>query len=44
MGLTYVQLLVRRHGGEITCESTLGAGTTFTFTIPHTRSQSVSWA
>jgi signal transduction histidine kinase len=44
MGLTYVQLLVRRHGGEITCESTLGEGTTFTFTIPHTRSQSVSCA
>ncbi len=35
MGLAYVQTLVRRHGGEITCQSTLGAGTTFTFTIAH---------
>ena len=33
MGLAYVQMLVRRHGGEITCQSTLGVGTTFTFTI-----------
>ncbi len=33
MGLAYVRALVRRHGGEITCQSTLGAGTTFTFTI-----------
>jgi PAS domain S-box-containing protein len=35
MGLAYVQLLVRRHGGEITCQSTLGVGTTLTFTIAH---------
>jgi PAS domain S-box-containing protein len=33
MGMAYVQALVRRHGGQITCESVLGAGTTFTFTI-----------
>ena len=33
MGLAYVRTLVRRHGGEITCQSTLGVGTTFTFTI-----------
>jgi signal transduction histidine kinase len=33
MGLAYVQTLVRRHGGRITCESTPGRGTTFTFTI-----------
>jgi signal transduction histidine kinase len=33
MGLAYVQTLVRRHGGEIQCHSTLGVGTTFTFTI-----------
>jgi len=33
MGLAYVRTLVRRHGGDITCQSTLGAGTTFTFTI-----------
>ncbi len=35
MGLAYVQALVRRHGGEITCQSTLGVGSTFTFTIAH---------
>jgi PAS domain S-box-containing protein len=35
MGLTYVQTLVRRHGGEIQCQSTLSVGTTFSFTISH---------
>jgi two-component system sensor kinase FixL len=35
MGLAYVHMLVRRHGGEIRCHSTLGMGTTFTFTIAH---------
>ncbi|MGD8717902.1 MAG: PAS domain S-box protein [Candidatus Zixiibacteriota bacterium] len=34
MGLTYVQTLVRRHGGRIWCESEPGVGTTFSFTIP----------
>lgn len=33
MGLASVQTLVRRHGGRITCESEVGVGTTFTFTI-----------
>jgi signal transduction histidine kinase len=33
MGLAYVQMLVRRHGGDIRCHSTLGVGTTFTFTM-----------
>jgi PAS domain S-box-containing protein len=35
MGLAYVRMLVRRHEGEIRCHSTLGVGTTFTFTIAH---------
>ena len=39
MGLAYVRTLVRRHGGDITCQSTLGVGTTFTFTITHTLPQ-----
>lgn len=33
MGLTYVQTLVRRHGGQISCESTPGQGTTFIFSV-----------
>ena len=34
MGLTYVQTLVRRLGGRIKCESILGEGTTFSFSLP----------
>jgi signal transduction histidine kinase len=33
MGLPYVQTLVRRHGGRIWCESELGVGTTFSFSL-----------
>ncbi len=33
VGLTYVRRLVQRHAGEITCQSELGVGTTFNFTI-----------
>lgn len=33
MGLSYVQTLVRRHGGHIKCTSELGVGTTFSFSI-----------
>jgi PAS domain S-box-containing protein len=33
MGLTYVRVLVRRHGGNVWCESQPGAGSTFSFTI-----------
>lgn len=34
MGLSYVKALVRRHGGRIWCDSELGKGSTFSFTIP----------
>jgi len=33
MGLAYVRALVRRHGGEVFCESQCGVGSKFTFTI-----------
>jgi signal transduction histidine kinase len=35
MGMAYVQTLIRRHDGQIRCESELGVGTTFTFSLPH---------
>lgn len=34
MGLPYVEALVRRLGGTVTCHSQLGVGTTFTVTLP----------
>lgn len=44
MGLAYVQMLVRRHGGEIWCHSTPGVGTTFTFTIAPQRTGGKAYA
>jgi signal transduction histidine kinase len=35
MGLAYVKALVRHLGGRIWCESKLGEGSVFTFTIPN---------
>jgi signal transduction histidine kinase/putative methionine-R-sulfoxide reductase with GAF domain len=34
VGLSYVRQLVLQHGGAISVQSKLGAGTTFTFTLP----------
>lgn len=34
LGLAYVKLLVKAHGGEILAESTLGQGTCFTIKLP----------
>ncbi len=34
VGLTYVRMLVRRHGGKVWCESEPGVGSVFSFSIP----------
>jgi len=33
IGLGYAEMLVRRHGGRIWCESEYGVGSTFSFSI-----------
>jgi signal transduction histidine kinase len=37
MGLAICRRVVARHGGEITAQSKLGAGATFTITFPATQ-------
>ena len=37
LGLTIVRAIVEGHGGEITCDSSEGAGTAFTFRLPQKR-------
>ena len=34
LGLSYVRLITKRHGGEIKCVSEFGKGTEFTIFIP----------
>lgn len=37
MGMAYVKTLVQKYGGEITCQSQPGEGSTFSFSIPADR-------
>ena len=38
MGLSYIKTLIRQLNGKVWCESALGVGTTFNFTVPKDRS------
>jgi two-component system OmpR family sensor kinase len=38
LGLAIVQAVVQATGGRVSCASTVGAGTTFTVTLPRARS------
>lgn len=45
LGLTVVYKIVKEHGGEISLNSTINEGTTFTmsFPIPHSERNRISW-
>jgi signal transduction histidine kinase len=40
LGLCVAKQIVEMHGGEITVESQVGMGTTFTFTLPIVQEES----
>ncbi|MDF2900014.1 MAG: histidine kinase [Phenylobacterium sp.] len=42
LGLTFVQTVILRHGGQIACESALGEGSCFTLTLPRAEPDGVS--
>ena len=39
LGLNYVRLITKAHGGTVACESILGKGSIFTLTFPHYKKQ-----
>ena len=43
LSLTFVQTVILRHGGQISCDSALGEGTRFTLTLPRAE-QDEAWA
>jgi signal transduction histidine kinase len=44
LGLVFVKTVIERHGGQITFDSQLGHGTTFTITLPLLREQHAATA
>ena len=43
LGLTISRRIVEAHGGQLTVQSELGRGSTFTFTIPLNRDEPAEW-
>jgi signal transduction histidine kinase len=42
LGLTITRQLIQLHGGDISCESELGVGATFWFTLPIASSENAN--